>query len=88
MLQTFHKVHKLLDLVNDDGVIDGSVPRAYYNAFQIAITHGDIARKKTFVERAASTRTILEGNDNLMIQRIKSLALNPIQHMSHSLSQT
>lgn len=86
-LQTLHDVHKLLDLVHDEGFADASVPRAYYDAFQIAITHGDIARARVFAERAASTREILEGNDSPTVQRMKSLATNPTQHLAHGLSQ-
>jgi hypothetical protein len=85
-LQTLHDVHKLLSLLDDEGFVDASVPRAYYDAFQIAITHGDIARARVFAERAASTREILEGNDSAMVQRMESLARNPSQHMAHGLS--
>lgn len=85
-LQTLHDVHKLLSLVDDEGFTDASVSRAYYDAFQIAITHGDIARARIFAERAASTRAIFEGNDSPAVQRMESLARNPSQHMAHGLS--
>jgi SET domain len=85
-LQTLHDVHKLLNLLDDEGFADASVPRAYYDAFQIAITHGDIARARVFAERAASTRAILEGKDSPTVQRMESLARNPSQHMAHGLS--
>jgi hypothetical protein len=85
-LQTLHDVHKLLSLLDDEGFADASVSRAYYDAFQIAITHGDIARARVFAERAASTREILEGNDSPTVQRIESLARNPSQHMAHGFS--
>lgn len=86
-LQTLHDVHKLLDLVHDKGFANRSIPRAYYDAFQIAITYGDIARARIFAQRAATTREILEGDNSLTVQRMKSLAISPIQHMAHSLSQ-
>jgi hypothetical protein len=85
-LQTLHDVHKLLSVLDNEGFADASAPRAYYNAFQIAITHGDIARARVFAERAASTREILEGNDSPTVQRIESLARNPSQHMAHGFS--
>ena len=86
-LQTLHDVHKLLNLLDDEGFTDASVPRAYYDAFQIATTHGDIARARVFAERAASTRAIMEGNDSPTVQRMESLARNPSQHMAHGLSE-
>ncbi|CZR56199.1 uncharacterized protein PAC_06087 [Phialocephala subalpina] len=69
-----------------EGLVDASVPRAYYDAFQIAITHGDITRAKVSAERAASTREILVGNDSPMVQRMKSLARNLSQHMADGYS--
>ncbi|KAI9782000.1 MAG: hypothetical protein M1839_005593 [Geoglossum umbratile] len=86
-LQTLHDVHKLLSLLDDEGFADASVPRAYYDAFQIAIAHGDIARARVFAERAASSRAILEGNDSPTVQRMESLARNPSQHMTHGFSE-
>ncbi|KAF2477434.1 SET domain-containing protein [Lindgomyces ingoldianus] len=55
-LQALHNVRKLLALLDNEGFADASVPRAYYDAFQIAITHGDMARASIFAERAASNR--------------------------------
>jgi hypothetical protein len=86
-LQTLHDVSKLLNLLDDEGFADASVPRAYYDAFQIAITHGDIARAKVFAEQAASTRAILEGNDSPAVQKMERLAGNPSQHMAYGLSE-
>jgi hypothetical protein len=86
-LQTLHDVHKLLNLLDDEGFADASVPRAYYDAFQIAITHGDIARARVFAERAASSRAILEGNDSPTVQKMESLARNPSQHTAYGFSE-
>lgn len=85
-LQTLHDVHKLLHLLDEEGFADASVSRAYYDAFQVAITHGDVARARVFAERAASTRAILEGSDSPTVQRMESLARNPSQHMAYGLS--
>ena len=45
-------VRVLLELLDQEGVTDASIPRAYYDAFQVAIAHGDKARAKIFAERA------------------------------------
>lgn len=63
-LQAILYVQELLNLLNDEGVADASVPRAYYDAFQIAVAHSDVARAKVFAKRAADTRIILEGKDS------------------------
>ena len=45
-------VRVMLDLLDQEGITDASVPRANYDASQIAIAHGDKARAKVFAERA------------------------------------
>ncbi|KAI0376802.1 hypothetical protein F5Y04DRAFT_265781 [Hypomontagnella monticulosa] len=85
-LQALHDVHRMLSLLAQEGFEDASIPRAYYDAFQIAITHGDIARAKVFAERAASTRKVLEGEDSPTVRRMAGLGRNPAQHMAHGMS--
>jgi hypothetical protein len=41
-------VHTLLALLEAENITDPRLPRAYYDAFQIAIAHGDQARAKVF----------------------------------------
>jgi len=53
-LQALHNVRKLLALLDNEGITDASVPRAYYDAFQVAVARGDLARASMFAERAAS----------------------------------
>lgn len=81
-LQALHNVRKLLRLYREESVKDASVPRAYYDAFQIAKFNGDMARAKVFAERAAATRLILEGDDSPMVRRMRHLARDPTQHSS------
>ena len=45
-------VRTILRLLEEEGVWDASVPRAYYDAFQIATANRDDARAKVFAERA------------------------------------
>ncbi|MCJ1325601.1 hypothetical protein MMC10_002264 [Thelotrema lepadinum] len=82
-MQALHNVHKLLNLLDDEGLADASVPRAYYDAFQIAVTHSDVARAKVFAERAAAARMILEGKDSTTVKKMESYARDPSQHPAY-----
>ena len=86
-LHTLHKVQKLLNLMDDEIIADVGVPRAYYDAFQIAITYGDVARARIFAKRAASARGILEGKDSPTVQRMESLSMDPSHHMAYGYSK-
>ncbi|KAL8415027.1 hypothetical protein RB594_006018 [Gaeumannomyces avenae] len=82
-LQALHNVRKLLKLFEEEGLQDASVSRAYYDAFQIAVAHGDRARARVFGERAAATRAIVEGDDSLTVRRMKDQASDPTRHPSY-----
>ncbi|KAI0024474.1 hypothetical protein F4780DRAFT_603510 [Xylariomycetidae sp. FL0641] len=58
------------------------VPRVYYDAFQVAIAHGDQARARTFAEMAYKARVTCEGEDSPETQRMKELMRNPAAHPS------
>ncbi|KAK6336449.1 hypothetical protein TWF696_002002 [Orbilia brochopaga] len=85
-VQALHHTHKLLNLLDEEGFADASASRAYYDAFQIAIMHGDKARATVFAERAASTRLILEGEDSPTVQEMERLARNPSHHATYGYS--
>lgn len=51
-LKMLQRVQRLLHLLACEEIDDATVPRAYCDAFQIAITHGDQARAKIVAERA------------------------------------
>ncbi|KAF3910298.1 hypothetical protein ABW21_db0206599 [Orbilia brochopaga] len=85
-LRTLHHTHKLLNLLDEEGFTDASIPRAYYDAFQIAIMHGDIARATVFAERAASTRVVLEGKDSPAVQKLERFVRNPSHHATYGYS--
>ena len=75
-----HLVRTMLRLLEEEGVWDAGVPRAYYDAFQIAIANGDEARAKIFAERSYAARVIIEGKDSPESARLKLLADRPAQH--------
>lgn len=63
-----------------DGWAGVFTPRLYYDAFQISVAHGDLARASIFAEKVYKARVICEGEDSPATQRGKSLALNPTDH--------
>ena len=85
-LQQLNKVRRLLKLCKEEGIDDASVPRAYYDAFQIAIANSDIARAKVFAERVAATRMIIEGEDSPTVHKNKKLATDPTGYSSYGSS--
>jgi hypothetical protein len=75
-----HLVRTMFQLLEEEGVWDAGVPRAYYDAFQIAIANGDEARAKIFAERSYAARVIIEGDDSPEAAKLKQLADRPTQH--------
>lgn len=75
-----HLVRTMLQLLEEEGIWDAGVPRAYYDAFQIAIANGDEARAKIFAERSYAARVIIEGDDSPEAAKLKQLADRPTQH--------
>jgi len=73
-------VYALLALLEAENITDASLPRAYYDAFQIAIAHGDQARAKVFAQRAYESRLCCEGEDSPLTIRMKSLVVRPAEH--------
>ncbi|KAI9675678.1 MAG: hypothetical protein M1817_001045 [Caeruleum heppii] len=73
-------VRRLLRLLHEENITDSRVPRAYYDAFQIAIAHGDQARAKSFAERAFKLRLQCEGDDSPEVSRLKALSTSPQNH--------
>jgi len=73
-------VHTLLALLEAENITDARVPRAYYDALQIAIAHGDQARAKVFAQRAYEARLCCEGDDSPLTTRMKSLVTRPAEH--------
>ncbi len=50
--QYLQKVHTLIQLLEVEQISDARLPRAYYDALQTVIAHGDQARAKVFAKRA------------------------------------
>jgi hypothetical protein len=73
-------IHTMLTLLEAENITDARLPRAYYDAFQIAIAHGDQARAKVFAQRAYEGRLCCEGDDSPLTARMKSLVARPAGH--------
>ena len=78
--QHLGKVHKLIRLLEAEHIQDARLPRAYYDAFQTVIAHGDQARAKVFAERSYAARVSCEGEDSPETLRMRLLAENPKKH--------
>ncbi|KAK2609220.1 hypothetical protein QQS21_002302 [Conoideocrella luteorostrata] len=50
---------------------------ANYDAFQICLSHGDLARASVFAERSYKVRVDCQGEDSPEAQRVKSFASHP-----------
>lgn len=76
--------HSLLHVLKEEygGGAGALIPRLFYDAFQISVAHGDLARASIFAEKAYKARVICEGEDSPATQRAKSLALKPTGHSS------
>lgn len=73
-------VRSLLKLLEEEGIADASVARAYYDAFQIAIANGDQARARVFAQRAKELRAILQGDDSPSTTAHGKYADDPTTH--------
>jgi len=78
--QHLQQVHTLIRLLEAEQILDARLPRAYYDAFQTVIAHGDQARAKVFAERAYAARLGCEGEDSPGTLQIRLLAEKPKSH--------
>jgi SET domain len=81
--------HSLLEVLEEefDGSATALVARLYYDAFQISITHSDLARASVFAERGHRTRVVCEGEDSPETQKMKNLMENPAEHRNFGVSK-
>ncbi len=85
--QHLQKVHALRRLLEAEQISDARLSRAYYDALQTVIAHGDQARAKVFVERAYAARLGWEGEDSPGILQIRLLTENPKNHRLFGVSK-
>lgn len=56
---------------------------AHYDAFQIAIAHGDNVRAQVFVERAYAARMIAKGDESPVTTKLKRLTEQSTEYLSN-----
>ncbi|KAF4338330.1 SET domain protein [Fusarium beomiforme] len=76
-------VDRQVQLYNEQGPDDAGLPRAFFDAAQIAAAHGDLARSRIFTERAAAGWLVLQGNDSPQVLQTQQLARNPSSHATY-----
>ncbi|CAM6111456.1 unnamed protein product [Calypogeia fissa] len=76
-----------LTLLEAENITNTQVARLYFDAFQIVICCGDLARAKVFAERAYDANLYTGGNDNPDTAQMKSLIANPAQHRLFGVSK-
>lgn len=79
-LQALYKVSRVLELLSDEGFTGKDTLDAFCCAFEIVLSHGDIARAMSFASRAASIRTMLEGGDSPAVKEWLRFAIDPSQY--------
>ncbi|KAK3903629.1 hypothetical protein C8A05DRAFT_43156 [Staphylotrichum tortipilum] len=74
-LQCLHDARELLSLCEEEleGIDDGTVACAYYDAFEIAIFNSDVARAAVLIGRAATARAVLEGEDSPAVREYREI---------------
>lgn len=82
--KSLSQVHRLFELLEEEGICDIRIARACFNAFQIAAVVGDKARAKVFAERAYAARKVLAGDDNPTTIAFKHFAQQPVDYPLYS----
>ncbi|KAG5988489.1 hypothetical protein E4U52_006538 [Claviceps spartinae] len=59
--------------------------RAYYDAFQICVAHGDQARASIFAEKSYEMSVVCQGEDSPETKNMKPFVLHPSKHASFEL---
>jgi hypothetical protein len=79
-------IDRQVQLYNLQGPDDAGLPRAFFDAAQIAIANGDLARGRIFLERAAFGWRTGEGSDSTNVIKFGALAQDPSKHELYGLS--
>ncbi|ELR04589.1 hypothetical protein GMDG_06871 [Pseudogymnoascus destructans 20631-21] len=79
-LRKLRYVDQQIRLYNELGPNDNGLPRAFIDAAQIAITHGDLARARIFAKRAVLGWIVLEGDDGSQVLQYRALTQEPSKH--------
>jgi hypothetical protein len=78
--ESLRQLHRVFELLEEEGICDIRLARACFNAFQIAVVVGDKARAKIFAERAYITPKLLAGDDHPVTIAFKHLTRQPVDY--------
>ncbi len=70
----------VLQLLREEGESDMKVYAAYYDAFQVCVAHGDLARASAMAGLAAGAKSDCQGNDADGIEEIGRFIQSPQTH--------
>lgn len=79
-LRILHYVDQQVRLYNEQGPGDPGLARAFFDATQITIANGDLARGVVFAEKAVSAWRATQGNDSKQVIEYEPLAQDPTKH--------
>jgi hypothetical protein len=79
-LQILRYVDQQISLYNEQGPNDVGLPRAYFDAAQVAIANGDLARARSFAEQAVLGWSVLDGDDSPRVLQYRALSQDPSKH--------
>lgn len=76
-LQVLRYVDQQVRLYEEQGPGDAGLGRAFLDAAQIVIAHGDLARGKIFAERAVSSWLVMAGDDSTEVVQYGQWSRDP-----------
>ncbi|OCK83190.1 SET domain-containing protein 5 [Lepidopterella palustris CBS 459.81] len=79
-LRILRYVDQQVQLYNEQGPGDAGLPRAFFDAAQIAIANGDLARGRIFLEKAIFGWQTALGSDSTEVAEYGVLAKDPSKH--------
>ena len=85
-LQSLRYVDQQIRLYNEQGPDDAGLSRAFFDAAQIVIANGDLARGRIFAERAVSGWRTSQGGDSMELIKYGPLARDPSKHQMYGIS--
>jgi hypothetical protein len=85
-LRILRYVDQQIRLYNEQGPDDAGLPRAFFDAAQIVIANGDLARARIFAERAVLGWIVLDGEDSSQVFQNRALSQDPSKHDLYGMS--
>ncbi|KAJ2894091.1 hypothetical protein MKZ38_007930 [Zalerion maritima] len=78
--QVLSYVDEQVRLYNEGGANDSGLARANFDAAQVCVANGDLARARFFCQRAADEAALCSGGDGTMVELYRRMAIDPSKH--------